>query len=181
MSQAAGFPPRRWRGLRAALALACLWPALALAQYADLDRADWKEDEVPAPPAYATRGLIEIEMPRGSSVKMGIDPKTISINHDTGIVRYVVVARGPSALNASYEGIRCATGEFRVYARQTEGNPWSHSEGDNPWKSMRGQHNVMVQHPSWLARNGICIGTSVRQNVADMVRELKSGNQSLYY
>ncbi len=168
----------RWRSLLAGLALVALSPAMA--QYADLDRADWKEDEVPPPPAYSTSGLIEIEMSRAASVKMGIDPKTISINHDTGIVRYVVVARGPSALNASYEGIRCATGEFRIYARQTEGNPWTPSD-DSPWRSMRGQHNVMVQHPFWLARNGICVGTGVRQNVADMVRELKSGNQSLYY
>ncbi len=172
---------RRARGhvLWAGLALAAMAPAMA--QYADLDRADWKEDEVPAPPAYSTSGLIEIEMPRGASVKLGIDPKTISINHDSGIVRYVVVARGPSALNASYEGIRCATGEFRVYARQTQGNPWSSASEDNPWRAMRGQHSVMVQHPFWLARNGICIGTSVRPTVADMVRELKSGNQSLYY
>ena len=39
----------------------------------------------------------------------------------------------------------------------------------------------MVQHPYRLARDGMCIGTGVRQTVADMVRELKSGNRSLYY
>lgn len=171
--------PGQARRLLAGLVLAAL-AVPALAQYADLDRADWKEGEVPPPPAYAIRGLVDIEMPRTSSVKMGIDPSTITINQDTGIVRYVVVARGPSALNASYEGIRCATGEFRVYARQTQGNPWSNNEDDS-WKSMRGQTGVMVQYPHWLARNGICIGTATRSNVADMVRELRSGNQSLYY
>ena len=179
MSRTAPTRRARWRRLLAGLSLAAL-ASPALAQYADLDRADWKEDAVPPPPAYATRGLIEIDMPRSSSVKMGIDPATIAINHETGIVRYVVVARGPSALNASYEGIRCATGEFRVYARQTQGNPWSNSE-DSTWKSMRGQTSVIVQYPHWLARNGICIGTSVRPAVADMVRELKSGNATLYY
>ena len=168
-----------WRRLLTGLALAAL-AAPALAQYADLDRADWKEDAVPPPPAYSTSGLIEIDMPRSSSVKMGIDPATITINRETGIVRYVVLARGPSALNASYEGIRCATGEFRVYARQTQGNPWSNNE-DGAWKSMRGQSSVIVQHPYWLARNGICIGSSVRPAVAEMVRELKSGNATLYY
>ena len=119
-------------------------------------------------------------MPRGASVKMGIDPKTITINHATGIVRYVVVARGPSAVNASYEGIRCATGEYKVYARQTEGNPWSPS-GEDDWKPMRGQSGVVVAYPLRLAREGICVGTGVRQTVDDMVRELRSGNQSLYY
>ena len=89
-------------------------------------------------------------------------------------------ARGPSAVNATYEGIRCATGEYRVYARQVQGNPWTPS-GEDDWKSMRGQTSVMVQHPYRLARDGMCIGTGVRQTVADMVRELKSGNRSLYY
>ena len=166
-----------WRAVAIALAALTL-PAMA--QYADLDRADWREDAVPPPPAYSSSKLIDIEMPRSSSVRMGIDPETISINHETGIVRYVVVARGPSAVNASYEGIRCATGEYRVYARQVQGNPWSPS-GENDWKSMRGQTSIMVQHPFRLARDGICIGTGVRQTVADMVRELKSGNKTLYY
>ena len=166
------------RYLLAGLALVAAAPALA--QTLDLDRSDWKEDAVPPPPAYSVNRLIEIEMPRSASVRMGIDPDTITINHQTGIVRYVVVARGPSATNASYEGIRCATGEYRVYARQTQGNAWTPSD-EGGWKSMLGQSSVMVKHPARLARDGICIGTGVRQTVADMVRELKSGNKSLYY
>ena len=169
----------RWAGLFLAGALLALALPVS-AQYADLDRADWKEDTPPPPPAYNVNRLIEIEMPRTSAIKMGVDPDTIRVNVETGIVRYVVVARGTSAVNASYEGIRCATGEYRVYARQVQGNPWSPS-GENDWKSMRGQTSIMVQHPFRLARDGICIGTGVRQTVADMVRELKSGNKTLYY
>ncbi|QTD46120.1 CNP1-like family protein [Ottowia testudinis] len=175
MSQPPSF--RRWL---AVTACAVAWTTPALAQYAELDRADWREDAVPPPPAYSTSRLIDIEMPRSSTVRMGIDPDTISINHQTGIVRYVVVARGVSAVNASYEGIRCATGEYRVYARQAQGNAWSPS-GEDAWKSMRGQTSIMVQHPFQLARSGLCLGTGVRQTAADMVRELRSGNQSLYY
>ncbi len=163
-----------------ALVMACLFALAgpASAQYADLDRADWKEDTVPPPPAYSTQRLIDIEMPRGSLVRMGIDPATIQINHQTGIVRYVVVARGPSAVNATYEAIRCATAEYRVYARQVQGGDWSPNTDDR-WNSMRGQS--LVQHPGRLAQGGLCLGTGVRQTAADMVRELKSGNQSLYY
>ncbi len=172
-----------WRASGAAvLAAASLFVGAtpAFAQYADLDRADWKEDVAPPPPAYSTQRLIDIDMPRGSSVRMGIDPATITINHQTGIVRYVAVARGPSAVNATYEGIRCATGEYRVYARQVQGGDWSPNT-DERWLSMRGQTAVMVQHPGRLAQGGLCIGTGTRQTVPEMVRELKSGNQSLYY
>jgi hypothetical protein len=173
-------PSRRLRATGLLAACTLLVGAAAHAQYADLDRADWKEDSVPPPPTYSTSRLIDIEMPRSASVRMGIDPGTIQINHDTGIVRYVVVARGPSAVNASYEGIRCATGEYRIYARQVQGAPWAPSS-DSEWKSMRGQTSVLVQHPYRLARDGLCIGTGVRQTVPDMVRELRSGNRSLYY
>ncbi|MDO5692230.1 MAG: CNP1-like family protein [Pseudomonadota bacterium] len=171
-------PPSRLPLLQIACALAMACPAWA--QSADEGRADWKEDSVPPPPAYGTSQLIEIEMPRASSVRMGLDPETISISHDSGVVRYVVVARGPSAVNATYEGIRCATGEYRVYARQVQGNDWV-TNSDAEWKAMRGQSSVMVQHPYRLAREGMCLGTSVRPNVPEMVRELKSGNRSLYY
>ena len=150
------------------------------AQTADLDRADWAEDTPPPPPSYSINRLIDIEMPRTSSVKMGVDPETISVNPKTGIVRYVVVARGASAVNASYEGIRCATAEYRVYARQVQGGPWT-ADSDSQWKNMVGQTGVLVQHPYQLARGGMCIGTSIRLSVPEIVRELKTGNQSLYY
>ena len=172
---------RAMRSTFGAMLLGCaaLMAGFAHAQYANDDRADWREDAVPPPPAYQTGRLIEIDMPRGTTVRIGIDPDTITINPQTGIVRYVVVARGPSAVNAFYEGIRCATGEYRVYARQVQGGEWS--VADEGWKSMRGQSSVMVQHPDRLASGGLCIGTGVRQSVTDAVRELRSGNRSLYY
>ncbi len=168
-------------GLIALLMAAALALALPVgAQYADLDRADWKEDTPPPPPAYSLSGLIDIEMPRTSNIRMGIDPDTIRVNADTGVVRYVVVARGPSAVNATYEGIRCATGEYRVYARQVQGSPWTEA-GDSEWKSMRGQSGVLVQHPFQLARGGMCMGATVRTAVPEIVRELRTGNKALYY
>ena len=154
--------------------------AAAGAQTAELDRADWTEDAPPPPPSYSLNHLIDIEMPRTSAVKMGVDPATISVNVQTGIVRYVVVARGTSAVNATYEGIRCATGEYRVYARQVQGGPWTPNT-DGAWKAMIGQSQVMVRHPYQLARGGMCNGTTVRTSVPEIVRALKTGDQALYY
>ncbi|WP_051236877.1 CNP1-like family protein [Ottowia thiooxydans] len=160
-----------------AMAATLCLPLPSAAQSADMDRVDWKEDSVPPPLPYSLKGLIEVEMPRASSVKIGIDPSTIVINHTTGIVRYVVVARGPSAVNAMYEGIRCSTGEYRVYARQTQGGEWS-PNSSSEWNSMLGQ--TTYRHPFRLARNGICIGTGTAQTNEDMVRALKSPKGTLY-
>ena len=175
--------PGRARALLALVALAAglavSAPVWAQAQFGGDDQSDWREDAVPAPPAYSTSQLIDLETPAGSSVKLGVDPKTITINQATGIVRYVVVARGPSAVNASYEGIHCATAEYRVYARQTQGNPWI-TNSDDAWKPMLGQSRVVVSHPSRLARDGMCVGPAVAPNVDSVVRNLRSGNRSIY-
>ncbi len=158
--------------------LLCIGMAMpAAAQYADLDRADWKEDTIPPPPSYSVSGLIDIEMPRAFTVRMGIDPKTITLNAESGIVRYVVVARGPSAVNAIYEGIRCATGEYRVYSRQVQGGEWSQAS-DSEWKSMRGQ--VSYPHPYRLARDGICLGATANSTPQEMIRALRSPKGTLY-
>lgn len=146
---------------------------------AALERADWKEDAVPPPPAYSLDHLINVELPRAASrsVKIGIAPETIQINKETGIVRYVAVARGPGATNAMYEGIRCATGEYRVYARQVIGQPWTEVT-DDAWQTMRGQ--TSYPHPYQLARDGICYGTAINGSARDIVRTLKSPKGTLY-
>ena len=152
-------------------------PATAQTRYADDDIAEWKEGQVPPPPAYSTKNLIDVELRSGSSVRMGVDPDTITVDKETGIVRYVAVARGPSAVNAMYEGIRCETGEYKVYARQTPGNDWAVS-GESEWKSMRGQ--VSYPHPYRLARDGMCIGTAVNETPREIARALKSPKGTLY-
>lgn len=139
----------------------------------------WQEGAVPPPPEYSAQHLIEVEMPSFSSIKLGIDPKTIALDRTTGVVRYVVVARGPSALNALYEGVRCTTGEYRIYAHQVQGAAWVESTRSD-WKAMTGEGGIMVRHPYQLARNGLCVGTTPRSSVREMVRELRSNNASLY-
>ena len=139
----------------------------------------WKDTNVPPPPAYSVSRLIGIDMPAYSSIKLGIDPDTIRIDRTAQVVRYVVVARGQSAVNASYEGIHCATGEYRVYAHQIQHGAWV-KDSDSDWKAMQGQGGFSATYPYELARDGLCVGPSMRSTVDAMVRELRTGNSSLY-
>jgi len=141
----------------------------------DQDQTRWVEDTPPPPPAYDAGHLISITMPPSSSIKMGIDPKTITIDRVSGVVRYVVVARGPAAINAMYEGIRCSTDEFRVYARQVKGQPWEQAD-DSGWRSMSGQSGILVQHPLELAQGGICDGPTMTATVHQMEQLLRSSD-----
>lgn len=143
----------------------------ASAQLIDID-PDWKESEVPAPPAFRPDRLIYLEMPRYVSVKVGVDPETLRITDD-GIVRYVVVAASSSgSLNASYEGIRCVTGEVKIYARQSAAGKWN-ALPDPQWKSLNGNQPSM--HALALARQGVCDGRAAASySTSEIVRKLKS-------
>ncbi|MDR0458631.1 MAG: CNP1-like family protein [Burkholderiaceae bacterium] len=141
----------------------------------DKDQSHWVEDAPPAPPAYDLKRLIDVATPRGSSVKVGIDPKTITINPASGVVRYVVVARGMSAVNAMYEGIRCSTGQFRIYARQVKGQPWEKAD-DSAWRGMDEQTGpgVLLRHPQQLAQGGLCDGPAITATPDKMAQLLRS-------
>ncbi|MBR6976091.1 MAG: hypothetical protein IKH84_04235, partial [Ottowia sp.] len=88
----------------------------------------------------------------------------------TGIARYVAVARGVSAVNASYEGIRCSTGEWRVYARQIPSEAWQ--PASSGWQEMLDARSL---HAHWFAKIGICEGRSMRTDTRDIVRLLRDG------
>lgn len=105
------FDPRFRSGLLRALVLllvsACAGPAL-------------QTDEEPAPPAR--RGeLIEFYVAATSNFRFFIDANSLSVDH-AGIVRYVLVARSNAGVdNVSFEGMRCTTGEVRIYAVGRDG------------------------------------------------------------
>ena len=143
----------------------------AAAQLIDQD-PDWKEVDVPAPPAFKTDRLIPLEMPRHISLKLGVDPETLRITSD-GIVRYVMVATSPSGnVNATYEGIRCLTGEVKTYARHGATGKWS-PVVDPQWKPLNG--NQPSLHALALARQGACDGrAATSQSPEDIIRKLKN-------
>ena len=156
------------------VAAALAWCTAASAQFIDID-PDWKEDPTLAPPAYSAERLIPIALPRGSSLRMGIDPDTISIGKD-GVVRYVVVLRGPAAESVTYEGIRCAKAEYRVYARRNGDEPWRQTHED--WRSM---HDTSAVRYAWqLARDGVCLGRAPGNSPKAIAQALRSPRGTLY-
>ena len=152
----------------AALAWAFALPAAAQ-QYASDALYDWSEGDVPPAPAWSERDLIDADLP-GRGVRVGIDPATITPDIKTGVVRYVAVARGVAAVNASYEGIRCATGDWRVYARQIPGENWASASGG--WQEMR---DARSPHAWWFAKTGICEAHAMRSDARDILRLFKNG------
>jgi hypothetical protein len=113
---------------------------------------DWKEVEAPPPPALRTTDLIPIDVP-GTSLRFGVDPASITVGPDL-VVRYVVVATSSTGtVNAIYEGIRCNTGEVKVYARHNPDNGWIPAR-NSQWQDVYRAPNS--RHSMHIARSGAC-------------------------
>jgi hypothetical protein len=148
-------------------ALLCV-AATSWAQLSDPD-PDWKESEVPRPPALRTTGLVAFDVSGGSELRYGIDPQSVGIGADK-VVRLVVVASSRSgAINAIYEGLRCDRAEYRIYARNS-GQGWR--EVETEWKSMFG--DVESRHVRTLAQSGVCRGRIPNGTPGEIVRDVGS-------
>lgn len=155
------------KGLGLLLALAT---AGACAQLTT-DNPDWKEAEVPPPPAFDQSKLVPVEVALTSALTFGIDPATVTITND-GVVRYVVVASSRTgALNAMYEGIRCSAGDVKVYARYNRDSGWN-KVTEPSWQSLYGGPGV--RHSLSIARAGVCRNHAPNLSVNQILRDLRS-------
>lgn len=135
---------------------------------------DWKEVDVPTPPSFNKDKLIFVTMPPYVTLRFGVDPATLTITHD-GVIRYVMVAQslgGSGTFTAMYEGIRCAAGEFKTYARFNASGQWV-SVSNPQWRALT--DNNTSKHALALARQGACDGRSARaRSVQSIVSALKN-------
>jgi hypothetical protein len=86
----------------------------------------FEEIEAPKlPPFPQDSALLEFIPRRKSSFHFYVDRDSLSIGTDR-VVRYSVLAKSPSgAITTSYEGMRCKTSEYKVYALGTDGRQWA--------------------------------------------------------
>ncbi len=156
-----------------ALALAAALAAAACSSPPRVE-SDWEkrnlqgppaEEEV-APPAYPqAANLIEFRLPSADGFRYFIDRTTLGVDKE-GVVRYVLVARsGEAPQNVTYEGLRCQTGENRVFA---VGQP------DGTWVSARsGWRAIGAPRHFALYRDYLCPQGQPVRTAADAVRALE--------
>ena len=98
-----------------------------------LEEQAFKESEVVLPTFPANSDLVEFQPRRNSANRFYIDRNSISIGPDR-VVRYSALIKSPSgALNTSYEGMRCKTSEYKVYAYGIKNGDWTNAR-DSQWR-----------------------------------------------
>lgn len=174
--------PSRLRQALAACALLAALPAAIATEARPLNEtwretAVFQEAEVTLPTTLRTGDLIAVPYP-GSELRIGVDPQSVSIGSD-GVMRYVMVARSPSgAVNAAYEGIRCETGEVKVYARHYPDSGWKPVAKPEWQKLLAG---AAQRHALAIARNGLCSSDGRKRSVDEVVRDLRTGTGTRYH
>lgn len=109
------------------------------------EKLKWKELDFQLPSYPKDADLIEIQVSSGATFRFFVDAASLSVAGD-GVVRYTFVARSPSGVsNVSFEGIRCSTKSYKVYAQGTGGR-WSPRQSD--WRdieirTIQRWHNVL--------------------------------------
>ncbi|HYD95656.1 MAG TPA: CNP1-like family protein [Noviherbaspirillum sp.] len=152
--------------------------ALAAAAHAqsrfeeDFDDKDkqWQEIAVQLPPAPLAEHLAPFYVSATSSYSFAVDTRSLTLGQD-GVVRYTLVAVSDAgARNVSYEGIRCATYERKLYAFGQPDGSWSRSRRDQ-WERINGSA-ANRQHAA-LAKDYFCSEKTVAGSANDMVRRLR--------
>lgn len=122
-----------WRTLGVLGALSVLaGPAWAEDFDDDYDNRQWREVELQLPAAPKQENLLPFYVSAATDNRFFIDGASLSVGSD-GVIRYtLLVLTAQGARNVSYEGIRCATRERRIYASGRLDGSWSKSR-NNEW------------------------------------------------
>lgn len=138
----------------------------------DREIKPWAEMQAQLP-AYPRDGdLIAIDVSAVTPHRFFVDGASVSLDGD-GVVRYTLVVKtGGGATNVSFEGIRCAAFEYKIYAIGGADRNWVRAR--NPqWRRIAYQA-VNAQHHT-LHSEYLCRGKHMMESAAQIVQALRSG------
>lgn len=99
--------------------------------------APWVENEYSLPSFPQDENLAEFDIDGTTNIRAYVDKTTLGTGTPDNVVRYVMVVRtSGGATNVSYEGIRCDTSEYRIYATGTQEKTWAKTR-NSEWRKFR--------------------------------------------
>lgn len=154
--------------------LLCL-PFAAQAEWVDFDREfeaekPWVEVAAQLPPYPRAENLVPFDVSSATRNRFFVDTASISVGEDK-VVRYtVVIEAAGGARNVSYEGLRCETGERRLYAYGHPGGTWSKARNAG-WEPVK--MRSLLSYQKALYEDHFCPGGINVRSAAEAVRNLK--------
>lgn len=119
----------------------------------DPDEPKWQEAESTLPAFPKEEDLLEFYVSAGTANRFFIDAKSISVGTDE-VVRYAMVVKtSGGATNISFEGLRCAAIEYRLYATGRADGTWAKARVSE-WKPI--ENKPVNRHHAALSRDYFC-------------------------
>jgi len=135
------------------------------------------EEQAVPPPALDRKRLVELQLTLAATpteFRYYVDAGSLSVGADR-IVRYVLVARSPGATdNVTFEGVRCASGEYRVYAVGRPDGSWGGRPSE--WRPIK-RDARLAQNA--LARRYFCPSRRAVETAQEGVHALRAGGHPL--
>lgn len=144
----------------------------ALAQTTEEDGQEqpWKEVTIELPAAPKQDDLLPFYVSATATQSFAIDARSLTVGTD-GVIRFTLVSTSEAgARNVSYEGVRCATFEKKLYAFGQSDGTWTRSRRDE-W--LRISDNAANRQHAALAKDYFCLEKTVAGTPNDMVRRLR--------
>lgn len=136
------------------------------------DEKEWREVGV-SPPAYPSPNALVRFPTDWTTSQVWIDSQTLSIGADQ-VVRYTLVIRSAGgAENVTFEGLRCETGERRLYGFGRRDGSWGLSRNAD-WLSINDSSSN--RHYFQLWRDVFCDG-KVTESRDRILRHLARGGR----
>lgn len=130
---------------------------------------DWHEGEHVLPAAPDEGALRPFFVSAASPNRFLIDAASLTVGDD-GVVRYVLVIRTRGgAENVTFEGIRCATGEKRIYAGGRKDGTWTAMK-NSVWSPI--VDNSYNRPRAALAKDIFCDGPVPPRDRDEVIRRL---------
>lgn len=135
-----------------------------------------KELDVPLPEYPSPVSLLQFPT-NWTTNSIFVDRKTLTVAED-GVVRFALVVRSASgAETVSFEGVRCATGERRVFAygrNAADGGLWSPARGAG-WRPVTDSRVNRHYYEFW--RDVFCDGNTIEPR-AEILKNIASGGRT---
>jgi hypothetical protein len=136
----------------------------------DDQEKQWQEVAIQLPSYPKPENLFPFYVSETATQNFAIDSKSLTVGSD-GVIRYTLVTNSASgARNISYEGIRCASFEKKLYAFGREDGTWSRSRHDQWERIVRNTANR--QHAT-LAMDYFCQNLTIADNAEKMLERIK--------
>ena len=139
----------------------------------DIEEYTWEEQETEIPPYPKDENLLEFHVDSADArSSYYIDTESLNINEKDGIVRYTLVMKlGADQKSVSYEGMKCSSREYKVYAfggRNGEMRPATRAK----WRPIRRSGSNLYHRDLWdfYLCNDRALARGTKEQILDAFR-----------